>query len=315
MKVILRIIAVAVFSALTLLPAAAQVTQYINQQNLKIPKGERPDPEEIEKEARKTIRVDIDTTTVYYQLVDSAQASAAANDWKAAEDFLMRAIRQEPLNHNNSLLLSNLATAQRNMGRLDDAIKNYSLALDLTPNAVTLLHNRAATYVLADSLALALRDYERIMLLDKKDVDSRFNHGVLALEVGLPDVARKNFEEILDIDASSPLAHQGIGNVCKAQEQWELAVAHYGKALEKITDSAPLYANRADCLLVLKRLSEASADITQAKKLDPDDPFIYVLSAKLNKMRYDYDAMERDIKSATDKGIDEQSVRRLLTTQ
>lgn len=300
------------FAALFLpLLCSAQVTQYINQQNMEIPRGEKPDPEKIAEAMRKTIPVEIDTTSVYFQLVDSAQNCAARQEWQATAQFLKKAIMSEPENPNNSLLLSNLATAQRNMGNLDDAIKNYTLALDKTPNAVTLLHNRAATFVLADSLTLAMRDYERIMILDAKDIDSRFNHGVLAIEMGLPDVARANFEEILKIDNTSPLGHQGLGNIYKTKEMWEMAAVHYRKALEK-ENSAALHANLADCLLVLKRQSEAAEHISEAKKLDPDDPFIYVLSAKLNKMRFELDAMEKDIAKAAELGIDPASIRKML---
>ena len=68
---------------------------------------------------------------------------------------------------------------QRRQGKLAEAIKNYSMAIDLTPNAVTLLHNRAALYTVVDSIARAQADYERIRELDPADVESRYNHGMI----------------------------------------------------------------------------------------------------------------------------------------
>lgn len=143
----------------------------LNQQNMKFEKGMKPDPIKVKPPIDNTIP--IDTSTVYFALVDSAQQAIKAENWLQAENYLLEAIKSEPGNPSNSLLLSNIATIQRRQGRLNEAVRNYSMAIDLTPNAVTLLHNRAAVYILLDSIALAQADYERIMLIDESDVESR----------------------------------------------------------------------------------------------------------------------------------------------
>ena len=49
--------------------------------------------------------------------------------------------------------------------------------------------------------------------------------------------------------------------------------------------------------------------------LDAEDPFLYVLRAKLNKMRYNFDDMNRDIELAEKYGINKADVKRLLEVQ
>lgn len=281
----------------------------INQQNMKFEKGVKPDPIKVKPPVDYSIPVD--TSTVYFALVDSAQHHINNNQLEKAEQFLIQAINTEPDNPNNSLLLSNVATIQRNQGRYKESIRNYTLAIDLTPNAVTLLHNRAAVYTIVDSIALAQADYERIMLIDNMDVESRYNHGMIALNMGDTKTAERDFEDLLRINPNSGLAKQGQGFIHKHAGNYEKAVQCFSEVI-KVKPSSTLLANRADCYLATKHLNEASLDIANALELDPDDPFIYVLRAKLNKLRFNRTDMERDIKLATAHGLTEDYVKILI---
>mgnify|MGYP002625036710 CR=1 FL=1 len=286
-----------------------QVGVAINRENMKFEKGVKPDPVKVKPPVDNTIP--IDTSTMYFALIDSAQQCIMAEKWQQAELFLLEAIKSEPSNPNNSLLLSNIATMQRRQGQLVEAIKNYSYAIDLTPNAVTLLHNRAAVYILIDSLALAQADYERIMLIDESDVESRYTHGMLALNMGDPKTAEKDFEDILRINPNSGMAKQGQGYLHKHAGEFEKAAQCFSEVI-KVKPSATLLANRADCYLATKRLNDASLDIANALELDPDDPYIYILRAKLNKLRFNREDMERDIKLAIAHGLDETEAKALI---
>ncbi len=289
--------------------ASAQAIQSINEKNMKFEKGVKPDPTKVKPTIDSSIPVD--TNTVYFALVDSAQNYINSKQWSKAEEFLLDAIRCEPSNPSNSLLLSNIATIQRRQGRLHEAIRNYSMAIDLTPNAVTLLLNRAAVYTLIDSIALAQADYERIMMLDDHDVESRYNHGMLALNTGDAKTAQNDFEDILRINPNSGLAKQGQGFVHKHAGEFEKAAECFSEVI-KVKPTSTLLANRADCYLATKRLNEASLDIANALELNPDDPYIYLLRAKLNKMRYNRTDVERDIKLAAAHGLPEPEARALL---
>jgi len=291
------------------LGASAQAIQSINERNMNFEKGVKPDPIKVKPPIDMSFPVD--TSTIYFALIDSAQNCINNKQWNRAERFFLDAIRSEPGNPSNSLLLSNIATIQRRQGRLNEAIKNYSMAIDLTPNAVTLLLNRAAVYTLIDSIALAQADYERIMKIDDRDVESRYNHGMLALNTGDSKTAQHDFDDILRINPNSGLAKQGQGYVFKHAGEFEKAAQCFSEVI-KVKPTSTLLANRADCYLATKRLNDASLDIANALELDPDDPFIYVLRAKLNKIRFNRADMERDIKLAVAHGITEKEARELI---
>ena len=303
-----RIVIIALLLVVAL-SASAQAIQSINEKNMKYEKGVKPDPVKIKPPVDYSIPVD--TNTVYFALVDSAQQYINTEKWSNAEKFLLKAINSDPGNPNNSLLLSNIATMQRRQGRLAEAIKNYTMAIDLTPNAVTLLHNRAAVYILIDSIALAQADYERIMMIDESDVESRYTHGMLALNMGDTETAQKDFDDILRINPNSGMAKQGEGYMHKHSGNYEKAAECFGEVI-KVKPSSTLLANRADCYLATKHLNEASIDIANALELDPDDPYIYVLRAKLNKLRFNRTDMERDIKLAIAHGIPAEEAKILI---
>lgn len=297
----------------------AQVINSINDENMrrgfdKAIRQEKQEKEDKKKGRKPELTAQIDTTTRYFTLIDSAQVRLDARDWAGAETFIKEALESDPANPNNSLLLSNLGTVQRYQGKNDEAIKNYTMALDMTPNAVTLLRNRAVLLVAVGRTEEARADYDRILSLEPLDVEALYNRGLIRLDGGDAQGARDDFEKILRINANSVLGHQGLATLHKLEGNFEKAISHYNDAIKEGA-TAQLLANRADCHLASRHLSEASEDIASALQLDAEDPFLYVLRAKLNKMRYNFDDMNRDIELAEKYGINKADVKRLLEVQ
>ena len=276
----------------------AQVINAVGQENLKVPQGLKPQ----EKKAEPLVIADIDTETPYFQYVDSAQTYIYSHDWSTAEQWLLKAFKEEPENPSNSLILSNIATLQRYQGKLADAVKNYSLALDMTPHAVTLLLNRAALYVKMDSVQRAMDDYERVCELDMYNTEARYSLGVLAMESGDNRRAEDLFNEIKRINPNSGLYNEGMGLLLKQGGNHARAAELFTQVI-KVQPSAQLLGHRADCYLAMKKLNEAAADIRAALEMTPDDPYLYLLRAKLNKLRFQRDDMNRDIDTAVSLGL------------
>ncbi len=278
--------------------AAGQVIDAVGKENLKVPQGLKPK----EQKAQTPLLNDIDTDTPYFQYIDSAQTYIYSHDWAVAEQWLLKAFKEEPENPSNSMILSNIATLQRYQGKLAEAVKNYSLALDMTPHAVTLLLNRAALYVQMDSVPLAIADYERVCELDMYDTEARYSLGVLAMERGDTKLAEDYFTEIKRINPNSGLYHEGMGLLHKRSGNHARAAELFTQVI-KVQPSAQLLAHRADCYLAMKKLNDAAADIRAALEMTPDDPYLYVLRAKLNKLRFQRDDMNRDIDTAVSLGL------------
>ena len=247
----------------------------------------------------------------YYELVDSAELCIQEKEWERAEVFIKEALRVQPDNFNNSLLLSNLATVQRYQGRNEDALKNYSIALFMTPNAVTLLKNRASLYLDMDSIEKAYSDYGRVLELDDMDIEALYNHGVLALEKKEMEASKDDFEKIKRISHNSYFAYNGLAMWNKANGNYPTAINLYGTIIKE-RPSVNALANRAECLLELKQLNNADKDIKDALAMEPTNGFLYLLRAKLNKLRFESDAVQRDINLAKQYGVDESVIMEVL---
>ena len=285
----------------TFVSSHAQVITSIGEQNLKIPKTDK-----IENKPQKPANDNlpqIDTTSVYFALLDSAQLYISKKSWSKAERFIHQAIVSEPSNANNSLLLSNLATIQRKQGRLNEALKNYNMALDMTPNAVTLLMNRASLLVQLDSLTAASNDYHRVIQLDPLQEEARYNHGMIALEQHDINTAKADFEDLLRHNPNSLLANEGLAMLNKASGNYDKAIQYYSKVI-KTAPTLSLFCNRAECYMMTRHLNEAMTDINNALSIDPSDGYIYLLRARLNKLRYENNAAKRDLQLAIEHGID-----------
>ena len=280
------------------LQGGAQVINSIGDENMKVEQGLKPQP----KKTDNPYIADLDTETPYFQCIDSAQTYIYSHDWPIAEQWLLKAFKADPDNPSNSMVLSNIATLQRYQGKLADAVKNYSLALDMTPHAVTLLLNRAALYVEMDSVQRAIDDYERVCELDIYDTESRYSLGVLAMEQGDTRRAEDLFNEIKRINPNSGLYHEGMGLLHKRNGNHGRAAELFTQVI-KVQPSAQLLGHRADCSLAMKRLNDAEADIRTALEMAPDDPYLYLLRAKLNKLRFQRDDMQRDIDTAVSLGL------------
>ncbi len=285
----------------------AQVINSIGDENMKVEQGLKPQP----KKADNPYIADLDTETPYFQYVDSAQTYIYSHDWPIAEQWLLKAFKADPDNPSNSMILSNIATLQRYQGKLADAVKNYSLALDMTPHAVTLLLNRAALYVEMDSVQRAIDDYERVCELDMYDTEARYSLGVLALEQGDTKRAEDLFNEIKRINPNSGLYHEGMGLLQKKAGNHSRAAELFSQVI-KVHPSAQLLGHRADCYLAMKRLNDAEDDIRTALEMTPDDPYLYVLRAKLNKLRFQRDDMNRDIDTAVSLGLPRDYINQAL---
>lgn len=261
----------------------------------------------------------IDTTqpcngqSMYLSYLDSAEVNIKAKKWQQAERHLLEALREEPAHNNNSLIISNLATVQRYQRKYVEALKNYDLALSMTPNAVTLLKNRASLFLELDSINRAYMDYEKVILLDTDDIESRYYHGLLSLRRGDVTVATADFADLLRIDESSPYTIEAQATLQKTLGNYDKAVDYFSKLISmQRKDSYEALLNRGECYLEMKRLNDAEKDIRAALAVAPEEPYLYVLRARLNKLRFNEADKERDIALAMKYGISRELAIKLI---
>jgi len=131
-------------------------------------------------------------------------------------------------------------------GKHDEAIAEYTKAIELDPNYAHAYNNRGVAYKNKGQYELAIADYNRAIELDPNYAHAYYNRGV----------AYKN------------------------REQYELAIADYSKAIELDPEDSSVWNSKGVCLSRLDRYEEALECYDKALQIDPDYAY-----AKNNKDR------------------------------
>ena len=129
----------------------------------------------------------------YDELIDFSFKYIEANDLQAAETSLKKAMQLEPANQRNVLLLSNLGTIQRRLGKKEDAIVSYTAALSRSPRNVTFLSNRASLYAEMGQPENAITDYTSLLWIEENNEDVLYERGLLYLQVKNYQMAQADF--------------------------------------------------------------------------------------------------------------------------
>lgn len=250
-------------------------------------------------------------TADYYILIEKADKASKEGKWSEAEEHLRTALRSEPDNPTNVLLISNLGMIQFYDGRNDEALATLNEALNIAPNSVTILMNRARVLTSLGRELTAEEDYTRALKLDSTLIEPRFYRAMIRLNRGDTQRAVSDIDTLAQKYPDDRLTNVAQATVLLQNGQWEEAIPHLNKAI-KIQPDAAYYASRALCKMMTNDISGAADDIALGIELDPTDGELYLYRAMLNKLRYRPDDARADGEKAIKFGIDSRRVKALI---
>ncbi len=237
----------------------------------------------------------------YFALMGEADEAIAQEEWTEAENKLLEAMRLEPANPLNVLLLSNLGMVRFYSGRDSLALATLNDAHNMVPTSVTVLKNRAKVLAATGHEREAYDDYTTILELDSAAVEPRMRHGMIAMRLGDLTTAEADFNELMRQAPESREANLGMASWLTANGRHKEAIPHFTQLI-KLEPSADYYASRAACYLMEEDLMAASDDIAAGLQLDPADGELYLYRAVLNKMRFRPDDAKADARRAIELG-------------
>lgn len=238
----------------------------------------------------------------YYEYVDSAEYQISQNNFSDAEKYIVEALKLDPTNYNNALLISNLATIQRIQGKYSEAIKNYSLAINMLPKAVTFINNRGLLYLELDSVALADSDFDRVLSLEPKNVQARFHKILIKIRQNKLDEAKRDLDDLDVIAPKSDEYFEAQARWLQAKQKFSDAILAYSALLKK-NKNIDWYICRAECYLARKNYNAALEDIAVALEEEPKNGYLYLLKARIKKDQYENADSEKLLKLAERYGI------------
>lgn len=168
-------------------------------------------------------------------------------DYKCAEKELKEIIKRQKNSPNLGRLYSDLGTIQRRQGKTKDALKSYDKAIELDPEKVVFLTNRATLHMQSGNFDKGSKDFERAIALTPDSYEAASDYALFKKNNGYVDEALQDYNHLI----------------------------------EKFPDEPRLYNNRADTRLRLKDVEGALKDIEYALEMDPDNVIATVTKGEI----------------------------------
>ncbi|MDR1369498.1 MAG: tetratricopeptide repeat protein [Dysgonamonadaceae bacterium] len=219
------------------------------------------------------------------------------NDLPAAENALVSAMRREPANPLNVMLLTNLGTIQRRQKKYDDALTSYTAAMGIAPESMTLLTARAELFTEMNRPENALTDYAVLLRIHNDNEDALYKRGLLYLQVRNFEAAQADFERILELNPKTYYGRAGIASLCKLRGEYEESERIYYYLMEKFPDQIDLYAGRAELYILMNRPGQAMSDVNKAIRLQGEtapNPYLYIIRSRIKEMQFEKKGAEED---------------------
>lgn len=220
-----------------------------------------------------------------------------------AEAALHNALRLEPANPRNGLLLANMGTLQRRQGKLREAEVSYTAALATMPRNAGVRRSRAALYADMEAWGKAADDYTALIALDAHDEEAYYGRAMARLMLGDTIGARLDLETIDHFNPRSAKARLGMAALYKAEGEYAMATELYDALIEANPRNHTLLMQRAEVHYLGGRMGAALTDIDASIALYNRDPLAYWLRARIRYAKRDHDYALRDINQAVSLGL------------
>lgn len=250
----------------------------------------------------------------YEEIVVKAMDFIDQKDYLAAEEMLKMAMRKEPANPNNTLLMVNMGTIQRNLGKLEEALVSYTIAVEKYPENSFIRHNRASLYCEMDRFNDALVDYNTILLKDPVDMEALYRRGLIHLSNKNTIAAEEDFRKIYEVNPENNKGRLGLAAIMKRRGEWKEAEDVYSYLIYQNESIADYYFDRAECYVGLNKLSKALSDIKKSIELGYNDPGVYILRGKIRLAQYEKQFAKDDFLKAKELGADTEYIDELIAS-
>lgn len=218
----------------------------------------------------------------YNDVVEQAMDCVKKDSLVQAECLFRQALKMEPDNARNALLFSNLGTVQKRMGKTDEAIESYTLALNIIPYSTTMLLNRAALYLEKDLTQKAYLDYCNVIDLLPKNLEARLFRAYIYMQRREYKEARVDYNVVLEQDVKNKTARIGIIMLDEKEGRHQSAMDAMNLLVSDYPRDVSILRMRANMEWEHGQAEAALFDLDEVLKLDPRDASCYVMKGDIH---------------------------------
>lgn len=240
--------------------------------------------------------------TDYMKYVQWGEEAVARQKWDEAIAFFQEAMRTEPSNPQNVMLLSNVGMLHYYAGEDSLALHTLSEARAMAPASVVILKNRAQVLAGMRRLDDAMRDYDLLLSMDSTYADAWYGRAALHLSMARYQEAEADASRLLELSPENLQAKYILALIFSNTGRPGEAIPMFSALIDD-KPQASLYADRALCRLQLDELAEASDDIARGLELDAAYGELYYCRAILNMKRFRQEDARKDADRAIELGV------------
>jgi tetratricopeptide (TPR) repeat protein len=137
----------------------------------------------------------------------------------------------------NARAHNNLGNWYKSQNRIEDAIREYKLAIETDPTYFGAYNNLGIIYHHQNRMEEAIRCYARVLTLDPNNPEAHNNLGIAYAKLGLLDQAIKIFRKGLESAPEDANLHSNLGLAYLKKGEFREAVLELKKALELNPDN------------------------------------------------------------------------------
>lgn len=227
-----------------------------------------------QKVANETEPVSEDTLTAveYFERAHQHYENGRYDD--AIVDY-SEALDRQP---NFIIAYNNRGNAHHQIGDYDRAIVEYSHALHRQPDLAEAYYNRGLTYHYRESYKQAIADYNEAIRLKPKYLKAYIGRGNTYKVRGDYDRAITDYTKALRLKPTSELAYFNRGLAYYYQGKCNHAIADYTEVIRLNRQDAIAYGNRGEIYFTLNKFKFALRDFKQANERRPT--YIYGIAGQ-----------------------------------
>ena len=168
-----------------------------------------------------------------------------------------------------------LGNALVDAGRIDEAIEQYRLLLELHPNSVEAHVNLGFALAKKGMVREAVPEYQRALAISPDNVQARYNLATSYEKLRLTDEAIEQYRLLTGLAPNSAEAYLNLGLAYTKKGLMKEAIAEYEKAVRIDPGYVEAHYNMGSAYANLGHLDEAIEHFKTAVRLRPDNAFYH----------------------------------------
>jgi arabinofuranosyltransferase len=218
--------------------------------------------------ASKTTPESLDTLAAAY--AEAGRFSDAVQTAQNALDLAAKQNKAALADRVRARLKLYRAGSPYHIARLDEAIAQYRVALDIAPDDAKAHNDLGLLLFGRGQIDEAMAEYRKALEIKPDFAQAHNNLGLVLAGCGQSDEAIAEYQKALRIKPKFAAAQYNLGNVLLGRGQFDEAVAHYRQALMIEPDDTNTRSNLGAALHSSGKLDEAIAEYRKALEIKPD---------------------------------------------